>query len=853
MALQLPTGTVAFLFTDVEDSTGLARRIGAGYTHLVGEHFGLIQQIVEERGGVEVKTMGDGVFAVFSDTTTALDAASAIQRAMNRHRWPAGGEVKVRVGVHTGEADVVAADYVGIEVSRAARVMAAGHGGQVLVSDPARLDARDGFDLKSLGRHLLRGLETEEVIYQLVVPGLPAEFPPLRTPSAAPNNLPTRVSSLIGREADVEALSLLIDDHPLVTVLGPGGVGKTSLAIAVGSRVIQGFPGGVVFTDLSSITDPKFVMSSIATGLGAEPRTVEGIAAHLGQERSLLILDNFEQVVAAAPDVGRLVSSTTDTTVLVTSQAPLRLSGEHRYALGPLGGGAENGSAGVRLFIERARAVDPGFDGDTETVAELVGYLDGLPLAIELVAARANLLGPAEMLERLRSGRMSYAASADSPERHRTLDHALRWSHELLSDPTQRVLRRLGVFAGSMSLDAAEEVAGEDQGVDPLAEIAELVDRSLLVRTVPTVSRVKMLDSIRRFARRLLDESPESETVTARYVAFYTDLCRRAYDGLQGDRGEWWRAQLDDDLENLRDVLSILQRDGNAADGLELLGNTWRFYQSRGHLGELEIWLDRFVRLPGAEDDALGPIKGLMARAAVYYWQKKADEAVNGYRESVDRARRLDDRHLLAEALFGLATSLIISQKTEEAMPALEECEAIFRELDDRSGLADVLAGEAFAALSARGLAGLGPKFEEASHLYESVGRRIQATQALYAQAGVALFEGRLDEAHRLAVTGIRRGVELNDVFLQVWGIEYVSRITLDAGDVERAALLAGAAAAAQMRIGGGWSPESVGLEDTSQRLMQDLGEERAAEMLEPGRDLDISQAVVLALGESEA
>jgi tetratricopeptide (TPR) repeat protein len=242
-----------------------------------------------------------------------------------------------------------------------------------------------------------------------------------------------------------------------------------------------------------------------------------------------------------------------------------------------------------------------------------------------------------------------------------------------------------------------------------------------------------------------------------------------------------------------------------------------------------------------------------MARAAVYYWQKKADEAVNGYRESVDRARRLDDRHLLAEALFGLATSLIISQKTEEAMPALEECEAIFRELDDRSGLADVLAGEAFAALSARGLAGLGPKFEEASHLYESVGRRIQATQALYAQAGVALFEGRLDEAHRLAVTGIRRGVELNDVFLQVWGIEYVSRITLDAGDVERAALLAGAAAAAQMRIGGGWSPESVGLEDTSQRLMQDLGEERAAEMLEPGRDLDISQAVVLALGESEA
>jgi predicted ATPase/class 3 adenylate cyclase len=849
MTQPLPHGMVTFLFTDVEESTQLAEKTGRDFSRLMKEHLDSLRRAIEERGGVEVKTTGDGVFAVFTASSPALDAAIEIQQLAASGGGSADDDWRVRIGLHSGEADLVGGDYVGLEVHRAARVMAAAHGGQILASEPVRSSASSGHEFEDLGSHRLRGLKSPERLYQVTVPGQANEFPPLRTASLVRNNLPVRLVPLIGRESDIDALGELVEARRLVTILGPGGVGKTSVAIELGSRVAAGCPGGVVLVDLSALSDPELVVPSIASEMGAETETAEAIADEVGESDCLLILDNLEQLVAAAPDIGRILGASRQVSVLATSQVPLRIPGEHRYVLQPLGVGQGGEDAGVELFIERASDTDPGFEVDRDAIVQ---YLDGLPLAIELVAARAGLFTPSEMLERLRTGDMSYPSVPDSLQRHHSLEDTVEWSFGLLDTPTQQVLVRLGWFAGSLTIPAAEHVIGPD--IDsPIAETTELVDRSLLVRSAGHPGRFRMLDSIRRFARRRLGQGNQEDPVRERYVEYFVDLCRGAHEGLQGDRGEWWRERLDLELVNLRDVLAILHGLQRGGEGLELLGNTWRFYQSRGHLAELDLWLDRLLALPEVAGDSAGRIKGLMARAAVAYWQKRPDEAVTGYSEAVARAREASDLPLLAEALYGLGTSFLVADRPEEARHALDECQAIYTELGDSNGLADVLAGEAFIALRTGGLAGLGTKFKEAAELYESVGRRTQATQAMYAEAGVALVEARLDDAADLVEEGLRRGIGMSDVFLQVWGIEYAARIALEKGDLERSALLAGASEAASEQIGGSWSPETIGMEDTGDRLRRLLGEDQAGELLQQGRSIDLGQAVSLALRGQEA
>lgn len=845
MSERLPTGTVSFLFTDVEGSTGLARRFGTDFASLISRHFSILTEAIGRNEGTIVKTTGDGVFAAFTSARSALAAAVAIEQAITNTSWPSGGEVKVRVGVHTGEAEIVDDDYAGIDVHRAARVMAAGHGGQVLVTEATRMLAGEAFELKALGRHLLRGLEGDEMLYQVSIAGLPSEFPPLRTAAAAPNNLPSRLTPMIGRADDVDALSRLVGEHRLVTVLGPGGVGKTTLALSTAAGLVESFTDGVVFVDLSSVTDPDLVIPEIASSMEVEPGTIDGLVGRMEDASCLIVLDNFEQVLPAAAGVGQILQRTNRLRALVTSQAPLRVAGEHRYLLEPLD---PEGGEGVELFVERARAVAPWFDTDDEAIREVVRYLNGLPLALELVAARANVLQPAEMLSRLHEDHLTGAAPTGAPTRHRSVEDAIGWSYDLLDDSTGQVFRQLGVFTGAISVNAAEEVAGGDGSGALFDDLAELVDRSLLRRLPGSSGRFKMLDGIRRFARRLLDASEERREVESRYVDHYIRLCRDAYSGLQDDKGEWWRAHLAEELENLREVVALLHRAGRRDEGLELLGNIWRFHQSRGYLHELDLSLRRLFLLPDDASNGVGAIKGLMARAAVDYWRRDSDQAISGYREAVQLARARSDRHLLAEALYGLGTSLIIDREIDEAHTTLDMAREIYADVGDQGGLADVIAAEAFADLAVSGLVGLGPKFEEATELYDSVGRNIQGTQTVYAQGAVALVEGRLDEARSFSVDGIRRGLDLGDEFLQVWGVEYVSRIAAEAGDVETAGILAGAAGANRESMGGGWSPAAVGIEDTAEKLARELGPERAEQLLVPGRGLAIPEAVRIAM-----
>jgi predicted ATPase/class 3 adenylate cyclase len=852
MSQTRPIGTVTFLFTDIEGSTQLAQMFGADYAGLVADHFSIIRAEISTSDGVEVNTTGDGLFAAFPSASDALKAASTIQRRMYTTDWPEGGDVSVRIGVHTGEATVMDGDYVGVEVHKAARIMSAGHGGQVLASESARLLSGGDFEYRSLGRHVLRGLESDETVFQLVISDLPSEFPPLNTASAIPNNLPTRVSSIIGRDDDIETIAGLIGEHRLVTILGPGGVGKTSLALTVGSQLVDGFPGGVTFVDLSAVSDPALVVPSIADALEIDSETVEGTSERLGETKALLLLDNFEQVIEAADEIGRLMAANAHARFLVTSQRPLRLAGEQRYVLPTLPVNGSVDSAGVRLFYERALAADPSFSADLADVTALVGRLDGLPLAIELVAARVNLLSPVEMLERIDQGVIPYTASAATPERNRTLSDALSWSYDLLDEVSRAVFRRLSIFASDISLAAAEAVASNDGVPNALAAIGELVDQSMLLRQTGSASRFRMLNGVRRFGRQRLTESNEADDVRERFVAHFCRLGDEAYSGLQSDRGEWWHSHLEDELGNMREVLSILHADREAGRGLELLGNTWRFYQSRGHLVEAELWLQRFFALPDAEVDSVGLVKGVMARAAIHYWRQQPDLAVEDYEEAVERARDLGDRSLIADAVYGLATSLVWVDRASEAGPFLDEARAIYAELGDLGGVADIVAADAFAVLSESGFAGLAPEFEYVADLYQQAGRQVQATQAIFGQTGVALTENRLEDAQGLARSGLARGVDLADVVLQTWGLEYAAMIELMFDDVDLAALLAGAAEAQREKAGGSSGPGDVDFFNARTLLVERFGEDRAEEMVAPGRLMDLADAVQLAMPQDE-
>jgi len=847
MAAELPSGTVTFLFTDVESSTELARRSGANYPGLITSHFGIIYATVQDRSGYLVKNTGDGVFAAFSAVSDALGAAGDIQSGITAQRWPLGVDLRVRIGLHTGEATTSENDYVGLEVHRAARVMAAGHGGQVLVSATTRSLADNRYEFVDLGRHLLKGLETEETLYQLVVPGLPQEFPPLKTASVIPNNLPGRLASLIGREDDVNAVTTIMTTERLVTLLGPGGVGKTSLALAAARQSIDSFPGGVTFVDLSGVSDARFVISTIATELRAEPKDINGVANQLRGTRRLLVLDNLEQVMESAADIGQLMSLAEDAHFLVTSQVPLRLSGEKRYLVHPLPADGAAESPGIELFLDRARSVVSDFDADPNVIAEIVRAVDGLPLAIELVAARANLLSAEDMLRRLREGRLSYQARSDAADRHRSLEAALDWSYDLLALETRGVFRRLSLFAGGFTLDAAEAVAS-GSGIDVLDQVGELVDRSLLVRRFDAAGRFRMLEGIRRYARLRLDETEEGTEAAGRLIEFYCALGEDAYHGLQSDRGHWWRTQLDEELDNIREVLAWLRTGARSDDGLGLLGNTWRFYVSRGYLPELNSWLHAFLDMPAPTTVSVQRVKGIMARGAVEYWQERGEEAVASYEDALVFARELEDERLIADALFGVASSLIVAERPGDSLPFLEQSREIYGKLGDKSGVADVVAGEAFLRTRITGMSGLGDLFAEAASLYEEVGRRVQATESIYAGSAGAIADGRFDDARDLALKGLSNGVELSDLFLQAWGIASLARIEYERGDLESAGLYAGATEAAREKLGAGWGPENFGVAGGAEVLRSSLGEADAERLIDPGRELTLSEAVNRAL-----
>jgi predicted ATPase/class 3 adenylate cyclase len=765
----LPTGTVTFLFTDVEGSTRLLQEHRDGYADLLAEHRAILRAVFARHDGVEVDTQGDAFFVAFTRPSAAVAAAAAAQEEL------AGGPVRVRMGVHTGEPIVTGEGYVGIDVHRAARVMAAAHGGQVLVSEATRAVLTGTVPVKDLGLHRLKDLGGPERLFQVGH----GEFPPLRTLDAT--NLPVAATPLLGRERELsELVSMLQNGSRLVTITGPGGTGKTRLALQVAAELAGTDFEGVYWVPLAGVADPELVLPEIAQTVGARDDLIE----YLRGRRLLLLLDTLEHLLPSAPGLAPLLAASGDLRVLVTSRSPLRLSAEHEYPLGPLPPGDA-----VTLFVERARAVGRRASPDA-TVEAVCRRLDGLPLAVELAAARTKLLSPEALLERLdRALPVLTGGARDLPERQRTLRATIEWSHDLLADDCKELFAALAVFARSFSLAAAEEVCDAD-----LDLLGTLVDLSLLKPVGE--DRFLMLDTIREYAAERLATSGHETERRRLHAAFFHALAAEAYPQ-RFEAEEEWSSRLELEHDNLRAALDWLAENDADAE-LDLAGALGWFWLAHSHLAEGRRRLAEALERTRA--DGLPRARALTMAGALAGWQ--GDGAARGLlAEGLSQWRALGDRSELADALDVQGWAVFPFGDSAKALAAFEQSLALRRELGDSAGELRSLVGVCQALVALGEVDRAAPLAHELLEL--SRGRDLRSEHfAYHFIADCALYAGDCEEAEARYRESLRAALPLGDAIETSFEVQGVAMAAAGLGDDRRALILAGAAQALWESLG---------------------------------------------------
>ncbi|MDQ3991564.1 MAG: tetratricopeptide repeat protein [Actinomycetota bacterium] len=868
----LPTGTLTFLFTDIEGSTRLLQDLGDRYLAIQDVHASMLRAAIAAGGGTEVSTEGDSFFAVFPTPSGAVAAAAQAQRAIETHDWP-DCQVRVRMGVHTGDAVLGGDNYVGIDVNRAARVAAAAHGGQVLLSDTTRsLVERalpEGTAIRELGRHRLKDLPHPERLHQLVIDGLPDAFPPLRAIDARPNNLPPQLTSFIGRRDEVARVVEMLEQTRLVTLTGPGGTGKTRLAIQAAAHALGRFDDGVSFVDLSPITEADLVPDAIAETLGVrqapDAALADTLAAHLRDLELLLVLDNFEQVVDAGPTVERLLREAPRLRILVTSRVVLRLYGEHELPVHPLGlpdrdhlpaAAQLSQYEAVALFIARARAASPSFrvtDDNAPAVAEITARLDGLPLAIELAASRVKVLPPHAILDRLERRLPVLATTARNlPERQRTLRGAIAWSHDLLDASERRLFARLAVFAGGATLEAVEEVCnpGAELGEDTLDALVALVDKSLVRQTESDDEpRFGMLETIREFAAERLAESEEDTQIRRRHADHLTELAERATPHLRGpDQAEWTR-RVERELDNVRAALLWALEEGEVASGLRLAAALREFWRLSGHFGEGRRWLDRLLAAPGGEARTGERARALVAGADLSGWLGDLEGYMPLAAEALEIFRELHDPAGTADALEEVGAAAMVVGDLEAARPAWAEARDLQLQLGNMHKAAESLMGLGMVDLAARDHDRARTSLEEAVRRFEELG---DGFFAAFARRFLGIAErqggdhGAARERYRTSLATFR---ELDSKVEMAMVLDSFADLALAEDDPERAMRLAGAADILREHSEN-VAPFDVWLEEPLQRARGLLDPETADRRYAEGRAMRVDEAARYALGD---
>ncbi len=825
IAPRKPSGTVAFLFSDIEGSTQLLHRLGDQYPQALEEQRVIMRAAFQQFEGYEIDTAGDGFFVAFSRAQDGVAAAIMAQRQLARHQWPEGETLRVRMALHTGEPIATATGYVGMDVHRAARLCSAGHGGQILISETTRHlvadNLPDGVTFRDLGEHRLKDLQQPEHIHDIIVPNLPSDFPSLKTLNSRPNNLPPQITPLVGREHESEALRqlLLKAEVRLVTLTGPGGIGKTSLSLQVAISLLDEFAHGVFFVGLAAISDAELVLPTIAQTLGIrENRSKplrESVIEYLRDKHLLLVLDNFEQVVAAAPVVSDLIAACPQLKILTTSRIVLRLKGEREYPVEPLltpdpqaaiSKDSLSQYAAVELFIQRALAVKPDFEVNNDNapaVAEICFRLEGLPLAIELAAARLKLFSPQALLARLGSRlQLLRGGPRDMPARHQTLRQAIAWSYDLLPPAEQAFFQQLAVFVGGCSLEAVEAIcrAADKFSLDALDGLTALIDNSLLrqEQTQDAKSdisregepRFVMFETIREFALERLQASDDGQVTRRRHADFFLALAEKAEPELTGPRQVLWLNILEREHDNLRAVFSWIEETGQADYGLRLGAAIWRFWIARGHLKEGRERLAALLALPGAAKPTRERARVLNAVGTIMHELGDYITARPLLEESLEIWRELGDKKGMATVINNLGW---IAAQLGELIPASElsgESLALHAELQDKRGMAVAFNNLAAVAFTQAEFPRARLLEEKSLSLRQEIGDERGVAFATAMLGWFEVVQGHYEKAAALLESARGKLRELGDNMMMGFTVWILAQMALDQGDVDHAARL---------------------------------------------------------------
>ncbi len=862
--MSLPTGTVTFLRTDVEGSMRLARALGRDWDSVNATHHRRIREAVEAHDGSIVRTEGDATFAVFPEAGAAVAAAVAAQRALDAEAWPEGAPLRVRMGLHTGEAHHSGDDYGGFDVNRAARVAAVGHGGQVILSETtAALVATslpDTVTLRDLGRHVLKDLPRAEHLSQLDIPGLQSDFPPLRTAAERIGNLPERLTTFVGRDRELQGLADLAETVRLITLTGPGGIGKTSLAVEVARLLESRFVDGAWFVSLASIADPDQVKAAVAHGIGLydgpERSAASALLSFIEDRSMVLVIDNMEHVLTAAGEVAAVVHASPTSRILVTSRAPLRIAGEHEVAVAPL-----VHDAGV-LFTERAQAVRVGWEAeeDTEVIAEICHLLDDLPLGIELAAARVSALSPTMIRDRL-AARLPLPGSGlrDAPARQRTLEGAVGWSHDLLTPERQGLLHRLGVFEGGFDLEQVDAVAGPStSGGDRLDDLLELADHSLIVATptVPGRARFRMLRTIQSFALDRLAADGIETDIRRRHAEAYLPLAREASRHLRTSRNNEWLDRVTPEQANLRSAVRWSIDAGEGSLALRLTGAMWRLWHAFGQVSDGRELAEQALAMPNAPASGTDRAWAMAAAGSLAYWQANSATARIRYQAQIDLAEAAGDEACIADAYFNFGhVALVEGDPIEVRIAFIDSAVERYRHLGDERGAARAAWGRAIIAMSSGQVAQATEYLRSDLATFERLDDRQYHAMTAASLAWAAFADGDMGTAARRAIESLVESQSMRDLGTTTISLHVGVLLGALTGRLEEAAEVHGAFDALCERYG--VRPpmalsEFVGRRDPFELTRQGLDPGRWAEAYERGRRLTLDEAVarVVALGE---